>query len=291
MRTGICTTDFEEKNAPRLTADELFALIRQYGYTCTQFAFSSVAESGYTPDGCIEIPGTIEASAIHAIEKAAQKHDLPLCVINGTFNMAHPDNEVRETGLARMEILAQAAQALGVKYISLCSGTFNREHLWSYSPENDTDDAWNAMYGTMERAVETAERYGITLAIESEASNVISTPERARKLMDGIGSDKLKMILDCANLFHRGEAHPENVKAVITHAFEVYGHDIVIAHGKDIREGDGIDFCGTGDGIVDFKLTADLLKKYGYAGDMFLHGFYARADMVKAREYWENACR
>ena len=291
MRTGICTTDFEEKNAPRLTADDLFAHIRQYGYTCTQFAFSSVSESEYLPGGSIEIPGSISPSTIRAIEKAAQKHDLPLMVINGTFNMAHPDEEIRKTGLQRMKILAQAAQELGVKYISLCSGTFNRDSLWAYSPDNDTDDAWNAMYGTMERAVETAEKYGITLAIESEASNVISTPERARRLMDSIGSDKLKMILDCANLFHRGEAHPENVKSVITHAFEVYGRDIVIAHGKDIREGEGIDFCGTGDGIVDFSLTADLLKQYGYAGDMFLHGIYERENMVKAREHWENACR
>ncbi len=291
MRTGICTTDFEEKNAPRMAADDLFALIRQYGYTCTQFAFSSIAESEYTPGGSIEIPGTIAPSTIRAIEKAAEKHDLPLCVINGTFNMAHPDSEIRETGLERMKILAQAAHCLGVKYISLCSGTFNRDNLWAYSPENDTDEAWNAMYGTMERAVETAEKYGITLAIESEASNVISTPEKARQLMDGIGSDKLKMILDCANLFHRGEAHPENVKSVITHAFEVYGRDIVIAHGKDIREGDGIDFCGTGEGIVDFKLTADLLKQYNYAGDMFLHGIYERGAMVKAREYWEAVRR
>jgi len=291
MRTGICTTDFEEKNAPRMRADDLFALIRQYGYTCTQFAFSSVSESEYLPGGSIEIPGSIEPSTIRAIEKAAQKHDLPVMVINGTFNMAHPDEEIRKTGLQRMKILAQAARELGVKYISLCSGTFNRDSLWAYSPDNDTDDAWNAMYGTMERAVETAEKYGITLAIESEASNVISTPERARRLMDSIGSDKLKMILDCANLFHHGEAHPENVKSVITRAFEVYGHDIVIAHGKDIREGDGIDFCGTGDGIVDFSLTADLLKQYGYAGDMFLHGIYERENMVKAREHWEAVCR
>ncbi len=291
MRTGICTTDFEEKNAPRMTADDLFAHIRHYGYTCTQFAFSSVSESEYFPGGSIEIPASIAPGTIRAIEKAAEKHDLPLCVINGTFNMAHPDEEIRKEGLARLALLADAAQALGVKFISLCSGTFNRDHLWSYSPGNETDSAWNAMYGTMERAVETAEKHGIILAIESEASNVISTPERARRLMDAVGSDKLKMILDCANLFHAGEAHPENVKDVITRAFEVYGHDIVIAHGKDIREGDGIDFCGTGDGIVDFALTAVLLKQYCYAGDMFLHGIYAKEDMVKAREHWENACR
>ena len=291
MRTGICTTDFEEKNAPRLTADELFALIRQYGYTCTQFAFSSVAESEYIPDGCIEIPESIAPSVICAVERASAKHNLPVMVFNGTFNMAHPVEEIRRTGLKRLETLACAADELGVKLISLCSGTRNPDNLWSYSAENDTDAAWNAMYGTMQAAAEIAEKHGITLAIESEASNVISTPERARALMDGIGSDKIKMILDCANLFHRGEAHPGNVKNVITHAFEVYGHDIVIAHGKDIREGDGIDFCGTGDGIVDFKLTAELLAQYDYRGDMFLHGIYERGAMVKAREHWEAVCR
>ncbi|MBQ8512087.1 MAG: sugar phosphate isomerase/epimerase [Clostridia bacterium] len=291
MRTGICTTDFDEKNLPRMTADDLFALIRHYGYACTQFAFSSIAESGYIPDGCIEIPESIAPSVIRAVERASAKHNLPVMVFNGTFNMAHPDEEIRQTGLKRLEVLADAADALGVKMISLCSGTRNPGNLWAYSDENDTDDAWNAMYGTMQRAAETAEKHGITLAIESEASNVISTPERARRLMDGVGSDKIKMILDCANLFHRGEAHPENVQSVITHAFEVYGHDIVIAHGKDIREGDGIDFCGTGDGIVDFSLTAELLTQYGYAGDMFLHGIYERGAMVKAREHWEAARR
>lgn len=289
MRTGICTTDFEAVNEPRMTADELFALIRQYGYTCTQFAFSSVAESGFIPGGSIEIPASISPETLRAVEKAAQKHDLPLCVINGTFNMAHPDEEIRKTGLERLAVLASAARELGVKYISLCSGTANPDHLWSPSPDNDREETWNAMYGTMERAVETAEKYSITLAIESEASNVISSPERARRLMDGIGSDKLKMILDCANLFHMGEARPENVKSVITHAFEMYGHDIVIAHGKDIRAGEGIDFCGTGDGIVDFSLTADLLKQYGYGGEMFLHGIYDRDNMVKARAHWEAA--
>lgn len=290
-KCGVCSTDFESEAHAPYTAEVLFAKMKEYGFKAVQFAFSSIAETAFTPNGQIEIPAEIPAAAIRAVAENAAKYDIPVEVINGTFNMAHPDEEIRKEGLARLALLADAAQALGVKFISLCSGTFNRDHLWSYSPGNETDSAWNAMYGTMERAVETAEKHGIILAIESEASNVISTPERARRLMDAVGSDKLKMILDCANLFHAGEAHPENVKDVITRAFEVYGHDIVIAHGKDIREGDGIDFCGTGDGIVDFALTAVLLKQYCYAGDMFLHGIYAKEDMVKAREHWENACR
>ena len=252
MRTGICTTDFEKTGTPLLSADLLFGKIRAMGYTCTQFAFSSIAETGFVPNGQIEIPAVIPSAALKAAERAQSGHDLPIMVINGTFNMAHPDEDIRTEGLRRLSVLMDAADALGCRMISLCSGTGNRDHLWRPSPENTEESAWNRMFPTMAKAVEEAEKHGITLAIESEASNVIRTPEAAHRVMDEIGSDKLKMILDCANLFHVGTAREENVRSTIAHAFDLFGGDIVIAHGKDIRAGDGIDFCGTGYGIVDF---------------------------------------
>lgn len=203
--------------------------------------------------------------------------------------MAHPDKDVREEGLRRFELLTKAAEKLGAKYISLCSGTRFANHLWTYSPENGTESAWNDMLDTIKRATELAEKHNITLAIESEAANIIDTPENARRVMDEVGSPNLRMILDCANLFHAGLAHPEYVHDTIKNAFENFGADIVIAHGKDIREGDGIDFCGTGHGIVDFSYTARLLNEYGYRGDMFLHGIYDEADMAGAVAHWKKA--
>ena len=291
MRTGICTTDFEVTDRLPLSADRLFGRIGELGFGCVQFAFSSIAESEFIPTGRIEIPDRIPTAALDAAARCADRFDLPIEVINGTFNMAHPDTDVRREGIRRFAILLDAADALGVKYISLCSGSRNAEHLWSPSPENDSPEAWDAMYDTICRAVEFAEAHGITLAIESEASNIISTPERARRIMAAVGSDKLKMILDCANLFHAGRAHPEFVRETLDAAFEAYGNDIVIAHGKDIREGDGIDFCGTGRGIVDFAYTAKLLEKWNFAGGMFLHGIYDESDMIRAREHWEAAVR
>ena len=289
MRTGICTTDFEVTDRLPLSADRLFGRIREFGFGCVQFAFSSIAESEFTPTGRIEIPDRIPTAALDAAARSADRFDLPIEVINGTFNMAHPDEDVRREGIRRFALLTEAAEILGAKYISLCSGTRFEEHLWTYSPENHTPAAWNAMLDTIQRAVELAERRDITLAIESEASNIIDTPENARRVMDEVGSDHLKMILDCANLFHVGRAHPEYVQETIAHAFDLFGDDIVIAHGKDIREGDGIDFCGTGRGIVDFPFTAQMLKKYGYAGDMFLHGIYDEADMPYALAHWKAA--
>lgn len=288
---GVCSTDYESAAHLPYTADTLFAKMQAAGFAAVQFAFSSIAETAFTPSGQLEIPAAIPVSAVNAADRAAAKYGLPLRVINGTFNMAHPDAEVRREGIRRFAILLDAADALGVKFISLCSGSRNAEHLWSPSPENDSPEAWAAMYDTICRAVELAEAHGITLAIESEASNIISSPERARRIMDAVGSDKLKMILDCANLFHAGRAHPEFVRETLDAAFEAYGYDIVIAHGKDIREGDGIEFCGTGRGIVDFTYTAKLLEKWNFTGGMFLHGIYDESDMIRAREYWEAAVR
>ena len=289
MRTGICTTDFERAGQEALTADRLFGRMQELGFGCTQFAFSSIRESEFAPTGRIEIPDRIPTGALDAAARCADRYALPIEVINGTFNMAHPDEDVRREGIKRFALLTEAAEILGAKYISLCSGTRYEEHLWTYSSENHTPGAWNDMLDTIKRAVELAERRGIVLAIESEAANIIDTPENARRVMDEVGSDCLKMILDCANLFHVGRAHPEYVQETIGHAFELFGEDIVIAHGKDIREGDGIDFCGTGRGIVDFAFTAQMLKKYGYAGDMFLHGIYDENDMPFALAHWTAA--
>lgn len=288
MRTGICTTDFEH-GKERTSTDKLFEKIQGIGFECVQFAFSSVTECDYTTSGLIEIPEIITSEAIECVKKASTKYSLPIEVINGTFNMAHPDVSVRQEGLKRLKLLMKAAVEVDAKYISLCSGTRNKSHLWRYSDENDSEDAWNDMFDTIQSAVDLAEKYSITLAIESEVSNVIDTPENALRVMNEIGSDRLKMILDCANLFHIGEAHEENVRQVIGHAFEVFGDDIVIVHGKDIRAGNGIEFCETGLGIVDFRFTAELLKKYGYTGDMFLHGIYYEDDMPRALNYWRQA--
>ena len=269
MRIGVCTSDFGT-----MKADELFRRVASHGFESTQLAFCSAEECGFTPDGRIEIPESVSDEAIAAILAAAKKHNVEILSVNGTFNMAHPDPAVRAEGVRRYEGFAEAVKKLGCKYASVCTGTRNPEHLWSPSPLNNTEEAWQDMLETMRAVVRIAERHGLILAIETEASNVVDTPEKARRVMDEVGSDSLKMIIDCANLFHAGEAHPGNVRKVMKHAFDVFGRDIVMAHGKDIAESDGIEFIATGQGIVDFPYFFELLKEYGYSGDMLLHGVF-----------------
>jgi sugar phosphate isomerase/epimerase len=285
MKTGICTTDLET-----MPAEKLFAKLNSLGTPVTQLSFASVAETSFTPDGNIEIPGDIDERVLTLIKACAEKYQVRIAAVNGTFNMAHPSAEIRNEGLRRFEGFARAVSFLGCGMISLCSGTRNTASLWAPHPENGDGNAWQDMFETVAAAVKIAEKYNIVLAVETEAANIIDSPEKARRLMDGIGSPSLKMIMDCANLFHIGEAHKENARPVMRHAFELFGRDTVIAHGKDIKDSDGIRFCGTGEGIVDFNYFAELLREFGYEGDMFLHGIYDEGKLPGALKFFNDVC-
>ena len=283
MRTGICTTDLET-----MPAEKLFAKLFSLGTTVTQLSFASVEETGFVPDGNIEIPAGVDEIVLALIKAAAEKYQVEIAAVNGTFNMAHPEPAVRAEGLRRFAGFAQAVNTLGCRMITLCSGTRNPESLWAPHPENGTEETWRDMTETVAAAVKIAEKYDITLAVETEAANIIDTPEKARRLMNSIGSPKLKMIMDCANLFHIGEAHAANVRRTIRHAFDLFGCDVVIAHGKDIKDSDGIEFCGTGEGIINFAYFAELLDEYGYHGDMFLHGVYNEKKLPEALAFFKE---
>jgi sugar phosphate isomerase/epimerase len=284
MKIGISTTDF-----PQMPAERLFGQIGGLGCEIIQLGLANLAESDFAKDGIFEIPESIGSRAIKAV-KAAGRYGLGIAAINGTFNMAYPDRGVREEGVRRFgELAAAASGEMGCGIITLCSGTRNKNRLWERHSDNETPSAWADMMGTMKMLADIAERRGVTLAIETEASNIIDTPEKARDALGEIGSDRLGMIIDCANLFRRGEAIRPNVDGRIKKAFELFGDRIVLAHGKDVCESaEELRFCPTGEGIVNYELYINLLNEYGYAGDMILHGIYDVAKMPAALDYMRS---
>ena len=281
MRIGICTTDFDRA----MPARALFQRAADLGFEVVQLAFGSVEECDFSASAQIEIPEAVSPDALRAIAAASREAGVPIGAVNGTWNMAHPDAAVREEGLRRFDGFLNAVAALEVPIVSLCSGSRSRDGLWTYDETNVSESAWRDMAEGMARAVKMAERRGITLAIETEASNVVDTPERARRVLDEVGSPNLKMVLDAANLFHTGEAAPENVRPTLDRAMECFGREVVLAHGKDIMASEGIRFCGAGFGIVDFPYMIDWLRRVNFRGDMMLHGIYAEADMPVCRAF------
>jgi sugar phosphate isomerase/epimerase len=69
------------------------------------------------------------------------------------------------------------------------------------------------------------------------------------------------------------------------HAFDLLGGSIALAHGKDIREGEGLAFTHAGGGIVDFPYFKELLNRHGYHGCMLLHGIKKEQEFKESVEF------
>ncbi|NLT73746.1 MAG: sugar phosphate isomerase/epimerase [Chloroflexi bacterium] len=259
MNLGMLTSELS-----RPTASELFRAVAGYGFTEVQLDLASVAAE--------QMPERLDRDLVRRIRSEADAHGVAIVAINGTFNMSHPDRAVREEGIRRLTPIAGACEALGCRFVTLCTGSRSRESMWRWDDGNLDPSAWADMLDTMASAVEIAERYDLLLGIEPEASNVVNTAARARRLLDEMGSPRLKIIMDVANLFQPGEARPENVRSTMDRAFALLGEDIHIAHGKDIRAGEGLAFTHAGEGIVDYGYFLECLEALGYRGGMILHG-------------------
>ncbi|HRA46767.1 MAG TPA: sugar phosphate isomerase/epimerase [Thermomicrobiales bacterium] len=256
MKLGIFAKTYQ-----RATVEAVFAVCIGDGLPVVQFNFVSA--------GLVPMPERIGASAVTHIRAAADKAGVEISTISATFNMIHPDPAVRTHGLELLEVIAAVAGDLGATTLSLCTGSRDPENMWHAHPRNDAPDAWTDIVASMHKAVAIADKYDLGLAMEPEPGNVIKNAQRAKKLLDEIGSDRLGIILDPANLI---EGVPTTRHAaVITEAIDLLAARTVMLHGKD-RDAQGA-VQAPGAGIVPWSSFLQQVLATGYDGPLILHGF------------------
>jgi sugar phosphate isomerase/epimerase len=259
--------------SPEIEGDSVLSVFEQgsrLGFTQVQYSFQTSHGE--------EMPAQFFPDELDKIREASRQCHITIAAVNGTFNMIDPDKKRRMEYTGRFEKIAEACKLLDSKIVTLCTGSRHPESGWIYHPDSAGDDAWEDLMETTRRLIPIAEKYDIYLGVETEASNVVFTPERTRRYLDETGSDRLKVIMDCANLFPAGAASKENVQPVIRRAFDLLGKDIILAHGKDIHASDSVSFAAPGRGIVDYDFYFSLLRQYEYNKPLILHGIHDPAD-------------
>ena len=255
MQPGIFARTF-----PRTSVEEVFDAVRAHGLEYTQFNMSCA--------GLPSMPDEIGPEVAARVREAAEERGITIAAVSGTFNMIHPDDGARRTGLRRLEVLAASCEGVGTSTITLCTGTRDPENMWRRHPGNDTPEAWRDLLLSMHTALDVAEDHGVTLAFEPEPGNVVSSAARGRRLLDEMGSTRLKVVIDAANLVQN--AIPARARGVLEEAFKLLGEDVVIAHAKDITAlGEAV---AAGKGIVDYDAYLGLLRRAGFGGPVVLHG-------------------
>ena len=242
--------------------ESVFASMRQDGLTSTQFNLTSA--------GLETMPLTYDPNVITKIKTTAEHYGIHLAALSGTFNMIDPDLNAREDGIQRFRVLCEIAQLLDIKVVSLCTGSKNPKSKWEWDDRNLSPEAWQDLIETTHRLIPMAERYDLILGVETEASNIVNTPQKARLLLDTINNDHLRIIMDGANLFLPHQVN--QMKPILKEAFGLLGKDICLAHAKDLGASDSLSFTAAGKGILDFDTYLDLMRKAHYDGPLILHG-------------------
>lgn len=257
MEIGIFPTVF-----PRPTLEETLDAMAALGLYASQVDLSAT--------GLPDLPEAIDPADVTRIRQAFESRGITMNAAAGHFNMVHPDPAVRQAGLQSLRVIAGACAGFGTSLITLCTGTRNPDNMWRPHPENQSPEAWRDLVASLETAIAIADEYDLTLAFEPEVNNVIDSPQRARRIIDEMGSARLKVVIDGANIFHKGEL--PHMTRVLTEAFELVGKDIALAHAKDLDHDGDAGHLAAGTGLLDFDLYLKLLRESGYDGAIILHG-------------------
>jgi sugar phosphate isomerase/epimerase len=273
-RLGVLTSEFE-----RPSLDATLDAIVGHNIGAVQFQLGSAVPSVPLQTALrmgLDVLGAHLSPALcREIRAQLAERGLALAAVDGTFNMIDPDEKRRWTNLGYLQQLVEYCDALGTSVVTLCTGSRD-EIMWRRHPDNDGPEAMADLVAVMRAAARTAEEHGVTLAFEPEVNNVASSPERARQLIDEVGSPAVKVVMDPANIFKGGQLPQMQDK--LREAFRLLGHDVALAHAKDLDHDGEAGHLGAGQGLLDYPLYLSLLQQSGFDGTVVLHQMHHLSD-------------
>jgi sugar phosphate isomerase/epimerase len=227
---GVLTSEF-----PRSSLSDALDAVSRHGIPAVQFQLGSAVPA---------IP--IQTSLLRGLDVLGEHVNDDLCkeiaeqladrkitmaAVDGTFNMVHPDKERRGAGLSHLRKLISSCYTLGTSVVTLCTGSM-ADIMWERVPENDGAEAWAELVTSMKEAARAAEEHGLNLAFNPEVNNIVTSAEKARRIIDDVGSSHIKVLLDPANIFQAGQLPQMSEK--LDGAFALVADDIALAHAKDL---------------------------------------------------------
>lgn len=215
------------------------------------------------------------------ITRTLAKHNLKIAGLFGYYNIVDPDLARRKRGEQRMQVLIENWKQFGCPVISTETGTLNDKSEWAESPENVTEQGYQACRAALEKLAREAKKHGAIISIESYWRNVIDSIARTDRVLHDVPG--LKLVMDPCNYFRKDDL--SQMDPMLEEMFRRFGKKIVLAHAKDVKAAaEGTDLPASGQGVLDYPLFLRLLA--GLNREMFLIIEHLTLDDVpRARDY------
>ena len=198
--------------------------------------------------------------------------DLELAQFAITYDecLFHPDRDIRERVTAKIDRGSEIAAQLEAGAFLLRPGSLSPNGPWTPHPDNHLPGNADLLIETLKPIARKAEQEGVLLALETHVISIMDPPEKCRQIVEAVGSDSLRLIMDAVNHFP-GRHEVYNSADFLNRVFDAMGPIAPLAHLKDLKVADGlvihIDQEVPGEGQLDLGLMLerfDALHPDGY---------------------------
>lgn len=147
--------------------------------------------------------------------------------------LAHPDDRVRSDALAQCKKEIRYAGILGALCCGFAPGNCNPpdSKLWLHR-DNRSEETWQRFVQSVRELDKEAASCGVNLAAHPMITGPLHSVERMRRLVDEVGSPRVKILLDPVNLATIDAYF--DMAGFLNGMFDALGDDIAAMHAKDV---------------------------------------------------------
>jgi sugar phosphate isomerase/epimerase len=198
----------------------------------------AIAELGFTGFGCHLdgglVPEIVQADceAFTALYAAA---GLELVQFSLSYSecLFAPDPAVRVAITEKIGRGIELARQLGAQAFLIRPGSLNPAGPWTPHRDNHRPESLARLIDTLQPLATRAEATSVLIVIETHAISIMDSPETCAEVIEAVGSEKLRVVMDAVN-------HFQSLRQVYRSAdrlnqiFDVMGKIAPLAHIKDI---------------------------------------------------------
>lgn len=243
MDVGVVSRSF-----PELTNAETADLLAENGFRWTELCFSQTDSNYWRYNGRSDLSDMTDARSRDIVE-TYRTRGVEVPVLGVFTNLLEPDVEELERNLAYFERMMQIAGLNGIPFVATECGFIPGARGIS----SDTyEEAFQKLLDSFAHLVEMAGRYDVSIALETCVIDIVPSAKRAADFVSQTGSDRVKILLDPANLI-ANSSEEDMFRHLTPH--------IAYFHGKDRKVNDRSGRV-VGDGDIDWPLFLRLYREH-----------------------------
>lgn len=150
-----------------------------------------------------------------------------------------PDPAVRESVIKRINRGLEIGRQINAHSCLIRPGSLNPDGAWTSHRDNHLPESMDRLIETLTPIAQKADAEGVTIIVETHAVSIMDSPETCKAVVDTIGLDSLRIVMDFVNHFQTLQ-QVYNSTDRLNHIFDVMGSIAPVAHVKDIKVENGL---------------------------------------------------